>query len=51
MMVQLRRKYNPDFIRYAVRLSEESGRIIVEIVSHLCVARNILRSWRDQHLA
>lgn len=48
MSVQ-RRKYDPDFKRNAVRLSEEPGRSVKEVAENLGIAKDLLYRWRREH--
>ena len=51
MSVQRRRKYDSDFKRNAVQLSEEPGRTIAEVAENLGIARDLLYRWRREHQA
>lgn len=51
MSVQQRRKYDPDFKRNAVLLSEEPGRTAAEIAEHLGISRDLLYKWRKEYRA
>lgn len=51
MSVQQRRKYDPDFKRNAVRLSEELGRTVVEVAENLGIAKDLLYRWLREHRA
>lgn len=42
MRVQVRRKYDPDFKRNAVLLSEELGKTVAEIADNLGISRDLL---------
>lgn len=44
-----RRKYDPDFKRNAVRLSEEPGRTATEVAEHLGITKDLLYRWRREH--
>lgn len=46
-----RRKYDPDFKRNAVRLSEEPGRTATEVAEHLGITKDLLYRWRREHRA
>jgi transposase-like protein len=46
MSVQQRRKYDPDFKRNAVRLTEEPGRTVAGVAENLGIARDLLYRWR-----
>ena len=48
MSVQERRKYDPDFKRNAVRLTEGSGRTVVEVAEGLGIATDLLYRWRRE---
>ncbi len=47
MSVQ-RRKYDPDFKRNAVRLSDEPGRTVIEVADNLGISRHLLYKWRRE---
>lgn len=47
MSVQ-RRKYDPDFKRNAVRLSEDPDRSVKEIADNLGISRELLYKWRRE---
>jgi transposase len=47
MSVQQRRKYDPDFKRNAVRLTEETGRTVVDAAEKPCISKDILYRWRQ----
>lgn len=50
MSVQ-RRKYDPDFKRNAVRLSDEPGRTVYEVADNLGISKDLLYKWlREFHL-
>ncbi len=51
MSVQQRRKYDPDFKRNAVRLSEEPGRTAAEVADNLGISRDLLYRWRKEYRA
>jgi transposase len=51
MSVQQRRKYNVDFKRNAVLLSEDPGRTAGEVAGNLGIAKDILYRWRREHRA
>lgn len=51
MSVQQRRKFDPDFKRNAVLLSEEPGRTVVEVAENLGIAKDLLYRWRREHRA
>ncbi|PKN23560.1 MAG: hypothetical protein CVU68_00635 [Deltaproteobacteria bacterium HGW-Deltaproteobacteria-3] len=42
-----RRKYDPDFKRNAVRLSEEPGRTATEVAEHLGITKDLLCGVND----
>ena len=42
MSVQQRRKYDKDFKRNAVRLTEEAGRTVLEVAENLGIAADLL---------
>ena len=46
-----RRKYDPDFKRNAVRLSEEPGRTATEVAESLNITKDLLYRWRREHRA
>ena len=46
MSVQNRRKYDSDFKRNAVLLSEEPGRTVSEVAENLGVNRELIYRWR-----
>ncbi|MCF8068301.1 MAG: transposase [Desulfobacterales bacterium] len=48
MSVQNRRKYDPEFKRNAVRLSEEPGRTISEVAEGLGINGDLIYRWRRQ---
>jgi len=48
MSVQSRRKYDPDFKRNAVLLSEEPGRTVPEVAESLGVSSTLIYRWRQQ---
>jgi transposase len=48
MSVQKRRKYDSDFKRSAVLLSEEPGRTVAEVAENLGVGKDLIYSWRRQ---
>ena len=47
MSVQ-RRKYDPDFKRNAVRLSDEPGRTVIEVADNLGISKHLLYKWRRE---
>lgn len=48
MSVQQRRKYDSDFKRNAVKLTEEPGRTVSEIAENLGVSKDLLYRWRRE---
>ena len=48
MSVQQRRKYDKDFKRNAVRLTEEAGRTVLEVAENLGIAVDLLYRWRRE---
>jgi transposase len=42
MSVQQRRKYDPDFKRNSVQLTEESGRKVAEVAKNLGISKDLL---------
>lgn len=48
MSVQQRRKYDSDFKRSAVLLSEEPGRTVAEVAENLGVGKDLIYRWRRQ---
>ncbi len=50
MSVQQRRKYDSDFKRNAVRLSEDPDRTVADVAENLGIGKDILYRWRrEQH--
>jgi len=49
MSVQQRRKYDPDFKRNAVLLSEEEGRTVTEVAENLGISKDLLYRWRREY--
>lgn len=47
MSVQ-RRKFDPDFKRNAVPLSEEPGRTVIEVADNLGISKDLLYKWRRE---
>ena len=47
MSVQ-RRKYDPDFKRTAVLLSDEPGRTVIEVADNLGISKHLLYKWRRE---
>lgn len=48
MSVQRRRKYDPDFKRNAVQLTEEPGRTITDVAENLGISKDLLYRWRQE---
>ena len=48
MSVQKRRKYDSEFRRNAVLLSEETGRTISEVADNLGINSDLIYRWRRQ---
>ena len=48
MSVQQRRKYDPEFKRNAVQLTEEPGRTVAEVAENLGITKDNLYRWRRQ---
>ncbi|PQP35450.1 hypothetical protein C6A37_02475 [Desulfobacteraceae bacterium SEEP-SAG9] len=48
MSVQRRRKYDPDFKRNAVRLTEEPGRTVASLAENLGIAKDLPYRWRRE---
>lgn len=48
MSVQNRRKYDSDFKRNAVLLSEEPGRTVPEVAENLGINSDLIYRWRRQ---
>ena len=46
MSVQQRRKYDPDFKRNAVQLTEEPGRSVSSVADALGISKDLLYRWR-----
>ena len=46
MSVQQRRKYDPDFKRNAVRLTEEPDRTVADVAENLGISKDLLYRWR-----
>ena len=51
MSVRHRRKYDSDFKRNAVLLSEEPGRTVSEVAENLGIASDLLYRWRREYRA
>lgn len=51
MSVQHRRKYDPDFKRNAVLLSQEEGRTVSEVARNLGIGKDLLYRWRREYLS
>ena len=48
MSVQNRRKYDSDFKRNAVQLTEEPGRTVQEVAENLGINSDLIYRWRRQ---
>jgi len=48
MSVQQRRKYDPDFKRNAVQLTEEPGRTVAAVAENLGISKDLLYRWRRE---
>ncbi len=48
MSVQQRRKYDPDFKRNAVQLTEEPGRTVAVVAENLGISKDLLYRWRRE---
>lgn len=48
MSVQSRRKYDSEFKRNAVRLSEEPGRTVPEVAENLGISSDLIYRWSRQ---
>ena len=48
MSVQQRRKYDSDFKRNAVQLSEEPDRTVSDVAENLGIGKDILYRWRRE---
>ena len=46
MSVQQRRKYDSDFKRNAVQLTEEPGRTVADVAEKLCISKDLLYRWQ-----
>ncbi len=46
MSVQQRRKYDPDFKRNSVQLTEEPGRTVADVAENLGISKDLLYRWR-----
>ncbi len=51
MSVQQRRKYDSDFKRSAVQLSEEPDRTVADVAENLGIGKDILYRWRREQRA
>ena len=49
MSAQQRRKYDPDFKRNAVRLTDEPGRTVAKIAENLGISKDLLYRWRKTY--
>jgi transposase-like protein len=45
---RLRRTFNPQFKKLAVRLVVEEGKSLTEVAAHLGIARRPLQRWREE---
>ena len=48
MSVQQRRKYDPDFKRNAVQLTEEPARTVAGVAENLGISQDLLFRWRRE---
>ena len=48
MSVQTKRKYDSDFKRNAVRLTEDPGRTVREVAENLGISSDLIYRWRRQ---
>ena len=51
MSVQQRRKYDSDFKRNAVQLTEEPGRTVADVAENLGIGKDLLYRWRREQRA
>ena len=51
MSVQERRKYDPDFKRNSVQLSEEKGKTVSEVAENLGISKRLLYRWNERKVA
>ncbi len=49
MSIQQRRKYDSDFKRNAVQLTEESRRAVAAVAENLGIGKDILYRWKREH--
>ncbi len=49
MSVQERRKYDLDFKRNAVQLTEEPGRTVTAVAENLGIGKDLIYRWRREH--
>jgi transposase len=49
MSVQQRRKYDPDFKRNSVQLTEEPGQTVAEVAENLGISKDLFYRWRRAH--
>jgi transposase/putative transposase len=49
MSVRQRRKYDSDFKRNAVQLTEEPGRTVPGVAEKLGIAKDLLYKWRREY--
>lgn len=50
MSIDQRRKYDSDFKRQAVRLTEDPGRSVAKVAESLGIAKDLLYRWRREHI-
>lgn len=51
MSVQQRRKYDPDFKRNAVQLTEEPGRTVAGVAENLSISKDFLYRWLERNVS
>ena len=51
MSVQQRRKYDSDFKRNAVQLTEKPGRTVADVAENLGIGKDLLYRWRREQSA
>lgn len=49
MSVQQKNKYDEEFERNAVRLSNEPGKTVIEVAENLGITRDLLYRWRREN--
>lgn len=49
MSIHQRTKYDAEFKRNAVRLSDEPGRTVIEVAHNLGIAKDVLYRWRREY--